>query len=139
MPNRLVERSDILKENGHIWYKELFISIIDYLLRTVQFDEKQFVQNTLLTICYPKERMQSIIKSVSTIEPTNQVENQILSLLKSMIKSIDAKNASVEYGKLSQDNGYIQTEFQDITKQTKRVTTSFKAEKLKKTTYIIKK
>ena len=53
------------------WKKELCISIMHYLMTKSQMEEMEFVQRTLLTICYPKETVYQVITSIVANEGTN--------------------------------------------------------------------
>lgn len=74
------------------WNKELSIAIIDYLITTMQFEEAQFLQHTLLNAYYAKEDISKIIASVVGIKSTNKEESMIITLLKPLIKMADLRN-----------------------------------------------
>ncbi|MGI2298956.1 contractile injection system tape measure protein [Candidatus Cardinium hertigii] len=72
------------------WKKELCISIIHYLITKSQIEAMEFVQRTLLTICYPKETVYQVIASIAANESTiPPPKNKIIDLLKPLIKQIN--------------------------------------------------
>ncbi|AXI23926.1 Afp14-like protein [Cardinium endosymbiont of Sogatella furcifera] len=82
------------------WKKELCISIMHYLISKKSFAAQEFVHSTLLTTCYTQGTIYKIITSIVDTKATNQEADQLITLLKPLIKHMHPSQSALVHQSL---------------------------------------
>ncbi|MEF2228775.1 MAG: contractile injection system tape measure protein [Candidatus Cardinium sp.] len=84
------------------WKNELQISIMHYLITKKSFSAQEFVHTTLLTTCYAKAAIYKIITSIVATKATHQEADQLITLLKPLVKRMHPSQSALVHQPLEE-------------------------------------